>query len=97
MNVSRSRIDVKMHRVNIKTSKRLSESSESFEQSSFKLLKILLNLSSTSTAQILNEMNNLSSKCFESSRTTAFSSTNRIFNLYFTNATLKALEIFRTR
>ena len=47
MNVGRSRIDVKMHRINIKTSKELFELSElfeSFEQTSSKLSKINSNL-----------------------------------------------------
>ena len=68
MNVSRPRIDVKMHRINIKTSRKSSgssESSELSEQTLFKSSKIDLNLSSTSTDQILNEMNDSNSKYFE--------------------------------
>ena len=56
MNVNKSRIDVNMHRVNIETSKKSSESfselSKSFElseQTSLKLSKIHSKLSSTST------------------------------------------------
>ena len=49
MNVDRSRIDVIMHRINIKTFKESSKLFKSFEQSLSESLKILLNLSSTST------------------------------------------------
>ena len=90
MNVSRSRIDVKMHRINIKTSRELSKSFELFEQTLSKSTKIYLNLSSTSTNQILNEVNDSNSKYFESSGTLTSTSTNRIFNI---NST-KAFEIF---
>ena len=97
MNVSRSRIDVKMHRIKIKTFKKsseLSESLKSFEQTSFKSSKIDLNLSITAIDQMLNEINNLNSKYFESSQTVISTSANRILNINSTNATSKAFEIF---
>ena len=94
MNVSRPKIDVKMHRVNIKTSRESSASSKSSKQLLSELLKILSNLSSISTGQILNEMNDSSSKYFESSKTITSASTSRIFNLNSTNETLIAFENF---
>ena len=52
MNITRSKIDVKMHRINIKTSKKSSELFELFELFEsfelFELSKIHSNLSSTS-------------------------------------------------
>ena len=78
-----------MHRKNIKTSRESSESSKSSKSS-----KIHSNLLSTPTDQILNEMNDSNSKYFESSETITLTSTNRIFNLNSTNATLKAFENF---
>ena len=62
MNVNRFKIDVKIHRIYIKTYKELFESIKLFEQLLLKLFKILSFLSSTFTDQILNEMNNSSSK-----------------------------------
>ena len=82
-----------MHRVNIKTSREF-ELFESFKQLSFKLSKIYSNLSSTLTNQILNEMNNSNSKHFESFKTITSTTTNRIFNLNSTNATLKEIKNF---
>ena len=70
MNVSKSKIDVKIHRINIKTSKESfesSESSESSEQTLFELSKIGSNLSSIPIDQILNEINDSDSTYFKSS------------------------------
>ena len=83
-----------MHRINIKTSREVSELFELSKQSLSELLNILSNLSSTSTDQILNEMNDSSSKYFQSTETITSTSTNRFFNLNSTNETLKAFENF---
>ena len=87
MNVSRSKIDVKMQQLNIKTFRK---SFESFEQILIKLTKIYSNLSSTSINQILNEINDSNSKYFESSEILISTSTNRIFNVN----SIKAFKIF---
>ena len=95
MKVNRFKIDGKMLRISVKTFNKLSGLSEwfgSFEQKSSKS-SINSNLSSTSTDQTLNEINDSNSKYFESSKTFTFTSTNRIFNLNSTNTT-KAFEIF---
>ena len=77
MNVSRSRTDVKMHQINIKTSMKLSELFESPKLSkSSKLPKSSEKSSKTPTDQILNEMNDLNSKYFESSQTPTSTSAN---------------------
>ena len=86
-----------MHRINIKTFKELSKLSKSLglsEQTSFKSSKIDLNLSSTSTDQSLNEINDSNSKYFESSQTFTSTPTNRIFNINSINATSKPFETF---
>ena len=94
MNVSRSKVDVKMHSINIKTSKKSCEFFESFEQLLFKSSKIYSNSLSTFIDYILNEINNFYSKYFESSKPIISTSTNRIFNLNSTSATIKAFENF---
>ena len=78
-----------MHQINIKISRRLSEL---FKSS--KLSRIHSNSSSTLTGQIRNEINDLKSKYFESSERITSTSTNRVFNLNSTNATLKAFKSF---
>ena len=68
MNVSRPRIDVKMHQINIKTSMRSSASSESSKSSELaKLSESSEKSLRNPTDQILNEMNDPNSKYFESS------------------------------
>ena len=94
MNVSRPRIDVKMRRINIKTSRESSKSSissRSSGQTSIELSKIDSNLSSTTTDQIFDEMNDSNSKYFESSETLTSILTNKIVNL---NSTTKAFKTF---
>ena len=87
MNGNRSRIDVKILRISMKTFR---ESSKLSEQTLSKSTKIHSNLSSTSTDQILDEINDPNSRYFELSGKFISTSTNRIFNLYST----KAFEIF---
>ena len=100
MNVSRPRIGVKMYRVSIKTPREFSKSSKasklskSFEQTLSKSSKFYSNLWSTSTDQILNEINYSNSKYFELSETITSTSTNRFFSLNSTNVTIKAFETF---
>ena len=66
-----------MHQINIKTSIKSSESSKSSKSSVLaKLSKSFDKSSRTSTDQILNEMNDLNSKYFESSQTFTSTSAN---------------------